>query len=629
MASLRRLLNVALAFTLASSLAFAAPATAWADRAPSNETTVTSFEAAEAAPLGEAPTTDESAGSQGAAADETGPFDFLIRGELETSVKSEHLIAPFSLDSSGRVALKPGNYPEWIDRIDVPSYARQFYDVLVEAVDGDGVRDFLIEDGYYGGTAPSEGAYRSIKGIGAILVGSATLSAVQGEGALAEEMGEYAMAAMAAFDRDHPEVFWLSGAVAFGFSAQGRTLTCYLVLSNSSSGMRSASYTSGYQIRLGIWNRDQRVRTILQGLKAACTQEEAVRYFDRWLREHNEYNTLVAAGRTPATRDPWTCLSALMGRTGQDGPVCEGYARAFKVLCNQVGIPCVLVDGEAGGPHMWNNVQVGNAWYAADVTWNDTGIPANLQTYLLVGAKTIIDGERFDQSHLVENCVYSAQGAGGVAFTNGPVLSETAFPPSAASPVVTVNLPVNAAAPKRKLMSLSLSKTAYTFTGKTLRPTVTVRGEGAVLLKQDRDYQIKISGNQKSVGAYRVTVTGIGDFAGSLSKTYKIKAPTVKKAAKPALKSSKRKTLAVTWKRVSGNVTGYQVQACMSKKFKKAVSKKTIKLTRKTKKAKALKATFTKLKSKKSYYVRVRAYYKVGGKTFYGSWSTVRKGRVR
>ena len=238
MASSCRAVRVALSLVLVGSLVFAGPAFAWADAKdePSESSTAST----------EAPENDA------ASSDEL--FDYVYRGRIETSAEGDDGIAPFSLDGSGHVALKPGNYAEWIDRIDVPTYARQFYDVLAEASDGDGVRDFLIDDGYYDGTAPAEGAYRSIDGIGTILVGSVALPSGSSK-ALFAEMSEYAMATLAAFDRDHPEVFWLSGSVAVAFQVKGKTLSCYMLISESGEGVRSSDYTNGYQIRMDIWNR--------------------------------------------------------------------------------------------------------------------------------------------------------------------------------------------------------------------------------------------------------------------------------------------------------------------------------------------------------------------------------------
>ena len=54
-------------------------------------------------------------------------------------------------------ALKPTNEAQWIDRIaDLPDYARDFYDWLVENSDGDGADDALIDP--YSATYDS-GAY--------------------------------------------------------------------------------------------------------------------------------------------------------------------------------------------------------------------------------------------------------------------------------------------------------------------------------------------------------------------------------------------------------------------------------------------------------------------------------------
>ncbi len=56
--------------------------------------------------------------------------------------------------------------------------------------------------------------------------------------------------------------------------------------------------------------------------------------------------------------------------------VCEGYSEAFKLICDRLNIPCILVVGYVAtsgepGPHMWNAVEIGGAWYLVDVTWDD------------------------------------------------------------------------------------------------------------------------------------------------------------------------------------------------------------------------------------------------------------------
>ena len=97
---------------------------------------------------------------------------------------------------------------------------------------------------------------------------------------------------------------------------------------------------------------------------------------------------------------------------------------------------------------------------------------------------------------------------------------------------------------------------------------------------------------------------------------------TVKKAALTKLKSSKKKTLTVQWKKLTG-VTGYQIQTGLNKKFTKGKKTYTVK------KAKTTKKTIKKLKSKKKYFVRIRAYKTVNGKKYYGNWSKAKNVKVK
>ena len=99
------------------------------------------------------------------------------------------------------------------------------------------------------------------------------------------------------------------------------------------------------------------------------------------------------------------------------------------------------------------------------------------------------------------------------------------------------------------------------------------------------------------------------------------------KITKLTVKSKAKKKITVTWKKVS-KANGYQVQVSTNKKFKKSK----IILTKTTSKKKI---TIKKLKSKKTYYVRVRAYatYKdANGKPqkVYSSWiKKTRKVKVK
>jgi len=50
--------------------------------------------------------------------------------------------------------------------------------------------------------------------------------------------------------------------------------------------------------------------------------------------------------------------------------VCQGYTLAYKILMQELGIPCVYALSE-GMNHIWNVIQLDGEWYHIDLTWDD------------------------------------------------------------------------------------------------------------------------------------------------------------------------------------------------------------------------------------------------------------------
>ncbi|MCR5720301.1 MAG: DUF4214 domain-containing protein [Lachnospiraceae bacterium] len=68
---------------------------------------------------------------------------------------------------------------------------------------------------------------------------------------------------------------------------------------------------------------------------------------------------------------PYPCKSySLYGVFVDNVAVCTGYAKAFKKLCNENGIDCVIVSSDHM-VHAWNMVKLSGYWYHVDCTWND------------------------------------------------------------------------------------------------------------------------------------------------------------------------------------------------------------------------------------------------------------------
>lgn len=122
------------------------------------------------------------------------------------------------------------------------------------------------------------------------------------------------------------------------------------------------------------------------------------------------------------------CSSAV-GAIVEPGAVCEGYAKGFKILCDSLDIPCILVVGNFSSTddegHMWNYVQMedGN-WYAVDVTWDDLNGKNGEELqhkYFLKGS------DSFFENH-------TAVSEFGVTMLNYPEISESDYVPQSTKP---------------------------------------------------------------------------------------------------------------------------------------------------------------------------------------------------
>lgn len=85
--------------------------------------------------------------------------------------------------------------------------------------------------------------------------------------------------------------------------------------------------------------------------------------------------------------------------------VCEGYAEAFKLICDREGIPCITVLGigvtsSGSGAHKWNYVKMDDGlWYLLDATWSDQITYIYYANYLIGtdfdGGKHVTNGAMF------------------------------------------------------------------------------------------------------------------------------------------------------------------------------------------------------------------------------------------
>ena len=151
----------------------------------------------------------------------------------------------------------------------------------------------------------------------------------------------------------------------------------------------------------------------------------------------------------------------------------------------------------------------------------------------------------------------------------------------------------------------TLSATSYTYNGSAKKPTVIVK-DGTKKLVLNTDYTVAYANNTK-VGTATVTITGKGNYSGTLKKTFTIKLGTT-----TAKVTAGTKKATISWSKVTG-ASGYQIYMATSKTGTYTLIKSTTLLS----------YTKTGLTTGKTYYFKVRAYTTVNGKKVYGAYSTI------
>ena len=165
--------------------------------------------------------------------------------------------------------------------------------------------------------------------------------------------------------------------------------------------------------------------------------------------------------------------------------------------------------------------------------------------------------------------------------------------------------------------TIKLSATTYTYNGKAQKPAVSVVGSNGKAISSS-NYTVAVS-KAVNPGKYAVKITFKGNYTGTKTLYFTI---TPKKVSLSSVKSSAKKKATVKWSKQSG-VTGYEILLATNSKFSKGKKVVTVKG------ASAKSKTVTKLSSKKTYYVKVRAYKTIDGKKVYGAYSKYKKVKVK
>lgn len=151
---------------------------------------------------------------------------------------------------------------------------------------------------------------------------------------------------------DYGEIFWVSGYV-YTIYTQG----------DSTVGLEFApKYTMTREERDAMQLQiDQEVDEILLGISEDASDYEKAKYVFEYLTTNVDYQV--------GSDENQNIISVFINHV----TVCQGYSCATQYLLKKLGIPCVIVTGEANNDaHAWNLILLDGAYYFLDTTWGNS-----------------------------------------------------------------------------------------------------------------------------------------------------------------------------------------------------------------------------------------------------------------
>lgn len=184
-----------------------------------------------------------------------------------------------------------------------------------------------------------------------------------------KKLGEYYQSAIEAYTYDNPEIFYISPNKMYlnietTETRSGKNYNVFINNGNESNYW-TTEFSSKAQIDSAI-SQVESIKNTLVSKKTGNTYNDIKMVHD-YLVDNLEYDTSISKPN----------IYNIYGGLVSHVAVCEGYARAFKYIMDEMQIPSVLVIGKGTNSqgqsenHAWNYVNVRGGWYAIDTTWDD------------------------------------------------------------------------------------------------------------------------------------------------------------------------------------------------------------------------------------------------------------------
>ena len=173
---------------------------------------------------------------------------------------------------------------------------------------------------------------------------------------------------------DNPELFYIDITKMYlltNITTRILSTTYEVSISGNGDSYLEEGFNSEEEVDVAISNIENIKNEIISNTSGNTVDK--IRYVHNYLIDTVEYDVNAGTG-----------IRDIYGGLINQKAVCEGYAKAFKYIMDELEIPCILVCGTARNSvgvtenHAWNYVQIDGVWYAVDVTWDDPIIRGEL-----------------------------------------------------------------------------------------------------------------------------------------------------------------------------------------------------------------------------------------------------------
>lgn len=168
---------------------------------------------------------------------------------------------------------------------------------------------------------------------------------------------------------DHPEIFYLDVTKMYMFTEISKTLfeTTYRISIGPEEG--SNYLQQGFNNKSDVLLAENEISKIVQSITSGFQGST----YDKIKLAHDYLIDNLRYDENNQIMNSHNIYGALINKV----VVCNGYAKAYKLLLDYMGIHCIQICGIAKNSvgviesHTWNYVLLNDIWYAIDVTWDD------------------------------------------------------------------------------------------------------------------------------------------------------------------------------------------------------------------------------------------------------------------